>query len=139
MFSATSRRSSAALLRRSFATLKIANPYDGAVLAELPLDTQATIHAKATKAATSGARQLQAAPLGARIAAALRFGELLKRDAEVLAQQLTAEMGKPIAQARNEVNATPAKTVYWAQHIASVLDSEVCAREPGRGGAQLRG
>src|SRR4051812_40240707 len=80
------------------------NPATEETLAELPEDTAGTLAQKA-----NAARRAQPAwarmPLEQRLAAVRRFSELLQSRRESLAQTLTAEVGKPIRQSRNELTA----------------------------------
>jgi acyl-CoA reductase-like NAD-dependent aldehyde dehydrogenase len=82
--------------------LKIVNPANGKPLAELPTDTVELITAKYQRA-----RERQADWAEMRISERLdclrRFREAIVREAERLAAILTAEVGKPIRQSRNEL------------------------------------
>jgi acyl-CoA reductase-like NAD-dependent aldehyde dehydrogenase len=69
-----------------------------------------------------------------------RFAALLAEESELLAADLSAEMGKPIAQAKNEINSTRARIAwmlanaekYLADEIMTQTDSmrEVIVHEP---------
>ncbi len=82
--------------------LKILNPANGRLLAELPTDTIEHITAN-----TQRARQSQAAwaatGLADRLACLRRFRDEILRETERLAAILTSEVGKPISQSRNEL------------------------------------
>jgi acyl-CoA reductase-like NAD-dependent aldehyde dehydrogenase len=82
--------------------LKIVHPASGAVIAELPEDT-----AEASAAKFAAARAAQPAwaalPLAQRLECIVRFRQALIDDSERLAAILTSEVGKPIAQSRNEL------------------------------------
>ncbi len=83
--------------------LTVINPANGRVIAELPDDTADTVAAAYQRGRTT--QPLWAAqPLKARIEAIRRFRGELVRDLERLAAVLTAEVGKPIRQSRNEIN-----------------------------------
>ncbi|MFT4198465.1 MAG: NAD-dependent succinate-semialdehyde dehydrogenase [Pseudoxanthomonas sp.] len=83
-------------------TFPVHNPADGSLLAEMP-----DLDAEATRAAVSAARQ--AFPAWARRTAAERaavlhrWHALIVQRQEALAQLLTLEQGKPLAEARGEV------------------------------------
>lgn len=83
-------------------TLTVTNPATGETLAELPCDDAASVAAAAQRA-----REAQAAwrdvPMAERKQCVMRFREALGEQVERLAATLTAEVGKPIKQARNEV------------------------------------
>ncbi len=92
--------------------LTVINPANGRVIAELPDDTAETV-----AAAYQRAREVQprwaAQPLGARLECIRRFRGELVRDLERLAAVLTSEVGKPIRQARNEINGVLARLDFF--------------------------
>jgi acyl-CoA reductase-like NAD-dependent aldehyde dehydrogenase len=110
--------------------LRITNPATGHEIAALQRDTAETIAGKlaAARAAQAG---WAAAPLGVRIAALTRFRDRLLADVEPLARTLTEEMGKPIAQARNEITATSGRLDFFLQQVAAVCADEVVLDEAG--------
>ena len=63
----------------------------------------------------------RAVPTEERGAAVGRLGELLERDFEALAALMTAEMGKPLEQARGEVRKCVLACAYYATHAAALL------------------
>jgi acyl-CoA reductase-like NAD-dependent aldehyde dehydrogenase len=82
--------------------LQIANPANGAVIAELPEDTAAAIAARFA-AARAAQPSWAAVPLAQRLDCIARFRQALIDDGERLAAILTSEVGKPITQSRNEL------------------------------------
>jgi acyl-CoA reductase-like NAD-dependent aldehyde dehydrogenase len=82
--------------------LNVVNPANGRVIAELPQDTAESV-AEKHRAARAEQPAWAATPLAVRIAAIRRFREEVVRESERLAAILTAEVGKPIRQARNEL------------------------------------
>ncbi|MFN9212217.1 MAG: aldehyde dehydrogenase family protein [Betaproteobacteria bacterium] len=83
--------------------LHITNPANGTVIAELPEDSAEGIAAK-FKAARAAQRAWAATPLAHRLECIKRFRQALIDGRERLAAILTSEVGKPIKQARNELN-----------------------------------
>jgi acyl-CoA reductase-like NAD-dependent aldehyde dehydrogenase len=85
------------------ATLKLSNPADGSPIDEIPADDAASVARKATEA-----RRAQPAwaarPLAERKANVVRFRAAVAAELEALAETLTREVGKPLAQSRNELN-----------------------------------
>jgi acyl-CoA reductase-like NAD-dependent aldehyde dehydrogenase len=83
--------------------LKIHNPASGQLLAEVPAATAAVVaeRARAARAAQPGWRAL---PMRVRLEAMQRFRVAVAAEVETLAVTLTAEVGKPIRQSRNEIN-----------------------------------
>jgi acyl-CoA reductase-like NAD-dependent aldehyde dehydrogenase len=100
--------------------LKIHNPATGALLAEVPAATPELVaeRAAAARAAQPG---WAARPLRERMEIVQRFRVALAAEVEVLAATLTAEVGKPIRQSRNEVNGLlPRIDFFLAQAEASI-------------------
>ncbi len=105
--------------------LNIYNPADDSLIAELPSDTAATVASKAETA-----RRCQpdwaATPINDRLAAVHRFRDRVAEQVEPLAATLTREMGKPIAQARNELTGLlPRIDFFLEQTEATVRDQHV--------------
>ncbi len=111
------------------AMLKIVNPATQSVIAKLPADTAASVrrkYAAARAAQPSWAR----APVSERIAAIARFRDGLVNRREELAGILTSEMGKPIAQSRNELTGVLARIDFFIENAAGlVADETVLADE----------
>jgi acyl-CoA reductase-like NAD-dependent aldehyde dehydrogenase len=84
-------------------TLKITNPADGSPLAEVPADDAASVAAKAERARRAQPAW-QATPLAKRAISIARFRLAVATELETLAKTLTQEVGKPLAQSRNELN-----------------------------------
>jgi len=108
--------------------MKIVNPATEQVINELADDNPATVADKYTRA-----RRAQPSwgrvPLSDRIAAVRRFRDLLGANKAELALTLTREMGKPVKQAQNEINAMPGRIDFFLQHTAAVLSDEVVLTE----------
>jgi acyl-CoA reductase-like NAD-dependent aldehyde dehydrogenase len=110
--------------------LSIWNPATGQVVQQVPEDTEASI---ARKAAAARAAQPAWADLAldARIAVLRRFRALLAERKEDLARTLTAEVGKPITQSRNELNGVLGR-IDWATGAApEAFAEEEVHREAG--------
>lgn len=106
-------------------TLKIHNPATGALITEVAADDAAAVAAKA-----AAARNAQPAwarvPLTERLAIVQRFRAALVAELESLAATLTQEVGKPISQARNELNGLlPRIDFFLEQTEAAVRDEHV--------------
>lgn len=84
-------------------------------------DSRAAVRAKAARA-----RRAQPAwadrPYARRAAVIGRFAALMRRDAERSARLLSAETGKPIAQARNEVNALQGRLEFFLARTGPLLE-----------------
>ena len=82
--------------------LTVVDPASGRVIAELPEDDAESV-ASAYRRARAEQPAWAATPLAHRIEAIRRFRAEIVRDTERLAGILTAEVGKPIRQSRNEL------------------------------------
>jgi acyl-CoA reductase-like NAD-dependent aldehyde dehydrogenase len=108
--------------------MKIINPATEETVADVAEDNPATVadkYARARRAQPSWAR----VPLSDRIAAMRRFRDLLGTHKADLALTLTREMGKPVKQAHNELNAMSGRIDFFLQHTAAVLTDEVVLTE----------
>ena len=101
-------------------TLKITNPADGKLVASLPADD-----AKSIKAKYAAARAAQPAwaktPLKTRLAAIAAFRAAVIAQTQELAVILTTEVGKPIAQSRNELKGLVARLDFFLEKTATTL------------------
>ena len=108
--------------------MKIENPANGALVAEVVEDTPASV-----AAAYERARRAQpawaATPLADRLAAIKRFRNLVFANRNELALTLTREMGKPLKQAHNELAALPGRIDFFLGHVAAVLSDESVFRQ----------
>ena len=59
-----------------------------------------------------------------RIAIIQKFGELVKESIDELANLLTSEMGKPVNQAKNEINGAHGRIEYFLKNIKKWLAEE---------------
>jgi acyl-CoA reductase-like NAD-dependent aldehyde dehydrogenase len=110
--------------------LKVVNPATEQVIRELDEDTRDTLRRKAA-AAREAQPAWAARPVEERVACARRFAELLGAEKDTLAATLTSEMGKPIAQARGELNAMAARIDFFVRHTAAAVADEVVLSEAG--------
>jgi acyl-CoA reductase-like NAD-dependent aldehyde dehydrogenase len=100
--------------------LKIHNPATGALLAEVPAASPELV-AERTQAARAAQPAWAARPLRERLEILQRFRVAVAAEVEALAATLTAEVGKPIRQSRNEVNGLlPRIDFFIAQAEASI-------------------
>ncbi|MFM2069377.1 MAG: hypothetical protein RLZZ584_4286, partial [Pseudomonadota bacterium] len=111
-------------------TLAIHNPATGALITELPADDAASVAAKyaAARAAQSAWRQV---PLAERRLCIERFAAAVKDQIEVLAATLTSEMGKPLQQARNELNGLLGRIAFFLTAWPGCVADETVFDEGG--------
>lgn len=109
-------------------TLTIYNPANGERLAELPADDAAGVAAKARRARDAQA-VWAATPIAERKLCVQRFRDALGEQVERLAATLTAEVGKPIRQSRNEVNGLVGRIDFFLAQAERSIASETVLAE----------
>jgi len=110
--------------------VKITNPATGAVIRALAEDGPVEVarkHERARRAQPAWA----ARPYEERAAAMRRFHDLLVERRDALARILTSEMGKPITQSGNELDATPGRIDFFLETTPAVLRDETVLRREG--------
>src|SRR6185295_8094506 len=74
----------------------------------------------------------RATPIGERTTALARAAGVLEARRETLAGLMTDEMGKPLAEARAEIDKCVAGCRYYAEHAARMLASESIPTEAAK-------
>lgn len=110
--------------------LKVIDPATEELLAELEEDDGDTL-ARKTAAARAAQPTWARRPLAERLATVRRFGEMLQSRQDSLAKTLTAEVGKPIRQSRNELTAMQGRIAFFLEHTAAAIEEEIVLRGPG--------
>ncbi|MFI7484084.1 NAD-dependent succinate-semialdehyde dehydrogenase [Kocuria sp. M1R5S2] len=114
------------------------NPATGEIVAEYPTASDAQVQ-EALSAADAAYRSWREVPIEERAAVAARVGALFAERAEELAAIITEEMGKPIAEARDEVAFCAEIFGYFAdQGPALAADQPITASGGGRAVIQKR-
>ena len=103
--------------------MNIINPANGSLITQLTADDANTVSTKVALL-KEGQPKWQAIALENRIAILTKFGELLKENIEELAGILTAEVGKPLQQSRNEINGACARIQWLTGHADKYLREE---------------
>ena len=99
------------------------NPATGQVFAEYPFETAADLEQSLERIA--GAFQAwRKEPVSVRAEQLRKMAKSLRNNAEAMAQMITAEMGKPIAQARGEVEKCAVTCEWYAEHGPAMLVAE---------------
>lgn len=113
--------------------MRVLNPKNDTLIREVAEDSEASARAK-----FAAAKQAQPAwakvPLDERRAAIARFRDLVTSEREALALLLTREVGKPVAQARNELTALVQRINFFLEATPGVLAPEEVYLEPATGG-----
>lgn len=108
--------------------LTIRNPADDSVIDEVEADDGAAVLAKygrARKAQGGWART----PFAERRAAIEKFGRLMAERTDELAAITTREVGKPIAQAKNELRALQGRIDFFLQEAEKTVADETVSRD----------
>ena len=111
-------------------TLAIINPATGALITEVPADDASTVASKAAQARAAQPRW-QAVPLAERKACIERFRGLVVRDLESLARTLTQDTGKPVSQARNELNGLLGRIDFFLGAVSDATGTQTVFDEGG--------
>lgn len=110
--------------------LEVESPYDGRVVASLPLDDEAQVSEKIAKAREAFA-VWRDVPVGERKAAVERAVAWFRTHAEEVARDVTAQMGKPIVQSRREVETMLERAEHMLAICESSLAPDVLPEAPG--------
>ena len=103
--------------------LLVHNPYDGTLVARLAADDAASVAARAA-AARAAQPAWAARPMAERLAAIGRFRAAVVAQLEALAATLTSEVGKPIAQSRNELNGLLPRLDFFLEQAEGAVRAE---------------
>ncbi|CAB3786105.1 NAD-dependent succinate-semialdehyde dehydrogenase [Pararobbsia alpina] len=99
------------------------NPASGETIERYPYQSPAELH-RALDAAVNGFRQWAATPVLTRMNLFSNFARLLRRDIDELGRMAANEMGKPITQARAEVEKCAVLCDWYAENGAEILRDE---------------
>ena len=106
--------------------LKILNPANNTLIKEIAEDNATSI-AEKYRAARNAQKSWAATPIKERVACLNRFRGLVADRMEPLAKTLTSEMGKPIRQARNELNGLLPRIDFFCDRVAESIKHEAHA------------
>ncbi|WP_347267695.1 NAD-dependent succinate-semialdehyde dehydrogenase [Paracoccus sp. (in: a-proteobacteria)] len=99
--------------------IAVTDPYDGAVIARVPNLGTAEVD-EAVAAARAAMPAWAARPAKERAAVLRRWHDLIVQNADDLAQILTAEQGKPLAEARAEIVSNAAYLEWFAEEAKRI-------------------
>lgn len=99
------------------------NPANGETLAVWPWATATEVE-QALAQTDTAFRQWRSVPVAARAQKLRDLGAALRNRGEEMAQMITREMGKPIAQARGEVAKSAGLCDWYAEHGPAMLNTE---------------
>lgn len=110
--------------------MQIINPATEEIITTLKEDSAENLQKK-LKTLQKGQKSWAKTTLKKRIAIIEKFSELLAENMEELAATLTSEMGKPLQQARNEVNGARGRIKYFVENSQKYLKDEIMTRQEG--------
>jgi len=119
-----------AIRNTSMKKLDIINPATEELVISLNQDSIESLHEK-FRMLQNGQREWKNIPLGERIKIINQFSSLLENEIETLASTLTAEVGKPLQQSRNEVNGARARIQWLIEHAEQYLSDEIMSKVTG--------
>ncbi|GAA4339330.1 aldehyde dehydrogenase family protein [Pigmentiphaga soli] len=96
------------------------NPANGEILAEYPFDTDEAVESM-LETASRAFRAWSRSRVEERTAFLRRLAIVLRGDADRIARLATAEMGKPIAQSRSEIEKCASACEWYAEHGPAFL------------------
>lgn len=108
--------------------MQIINPATEEIIKEIQEDTAATLTSK-FKQLQAAQPSWQAIATPDRVKILKRFSDLLQENLEQLAQVLTSEVGKPLQQARNEVNGARTRIQWLTDNAEKYLSDEWMTNE----------
>lgn len=103
--------------------MKIINPATEAVIKEVQEDSAASIQQK-FEAAKTAQKAWSKVPLKERIACLAKFNELMLANADKIATDLSAEVGKPLGQAKGEINGGVGRSKFFVENSEKYLAEE---------------
>ena len=103
--------------------MKLLNPATGAVIADIPEDGAFAVRRKYERARAAQSAWA-ATPIKKRVAAIRAFRDRIVAKHDTLARTLTQEVGKPIRQAKNELNGLLKRIDFFVAEAARVLRDE---------------
>jgi succinate-semialdehyde dehydrogenase len=111
------------------------NPATGEIFAHHPFDTHVEIEQALARSAAATWRQV---PIEDRAAFLVRLAAALRDHKEALATMMTQEMGKPIAQARAEVEKCAFLCEWYAEHGPKFLEPKIVEVDKGQARQEFR-
>ncbi|MBP9150790.1 MAG: aldehyde dehydrogenase family protein [Flavobacteriales bacterium] len=103
--------------------MKIINPATEAVIKEVAEDNVASIQTK-FETAKSAQKAWAKVQLKERIACIVKFNELMLANADKIAADLTSEVGKPLGQAKGEINGGLGRSKFFVENSEKYLAEE---------------
>jgi succinate-semialdehyde dehydrogenase len=113
------------------------NPANGEQIGHYPFESASTLDAALTRAAT-GFRVWRSKPVDQRSQLLIALAQALRDNAAAMANMITVEMGKPITQARGEIEKCAQLCEWYAEHGPAMLTAESTQVEGGKARIEYR-
>ncbi len=110
--------------------LTLVNPATGAVLREVETDSPEAVEAKLERA-REAQQEWRALPLDARTSAVRSAVEYFRTEREAVAREVSQQMGKPLREARGEVDTLLARAEHMLSIASAALAPEILPHKPG--------
>jgi len=113
------------------------NPATGAVIAQYPFDSEVEVEAALARSERA-AREWRVAPVARRARILEQIGQVLRDRKGEMAAMIADEMGKPITQARAEIDKCASLCDWYATHGPAVLEPAPTMVENNRARQEFR-
>ena len=113
------------------------NPVNGEQIGSYPFESEAALQTALSRA-TAGFRVWRGTPVAQRSQRLIILAQVLRNNAETMANMITLEMGKPITQARGEIEKCAQLCEWYAEHGPAMLIAEPTMVEGGKARIEYR-
>ncbi|NWA25984.1 aldehyde dehydrogenase family protein [Pseudomonas gingeri] len=113
------------------------NPANGEQIGHYPFESESALDAALSRAA-AGFSLWRRTPVEQRSQALIALARALRDNATKMAEMITLEMGKPIAQARGEIEKCAQLCVWYAENGPAMLSAEATQVEGGKARIEYR-
>ena len=113
------------------------NPANGEQIGHYPFESDAALHTALSRAA-AGFSAWRGTPVAQRAQRLITLANVLRNNAEAMATMITLEMGKPITQARGEIEKCAQLCEWYAEHGPAMLTAEPTMIEGGKARIEYR-
>jgi succinate-semialdehyde dehydrogenase len=113
------------------------NPANGEQIGHYPFESEAALEA-ALNRASGGFAAWRKTPVTERAQAMIALAKALRDNAATMANMITQEMGKPITQARGEIEKCAQLCEWYAEHGPAMLSAEPTLVEGGKAQIEYR-
>ncbi|MCU1736007.1 MULTISPECIES: aldehyde dehydrogenase family protein [unclassified Pseudomonas] len=113
------------------------NPANGEQIGHYPFESDSSLDAALSRA-TAGFSLWRRTPLEQRSQALIALAQALRDNATKMAEMITREMGKPVAQARGEIEKCAQLCVWYAENGPAMLSAEPTQVEGGKARIEYR-